>query len=257
MGKTESKRDPSLHKGHRERMKARFLKSDLYDFEEHEILEMLLFYAIPRGDTNELAHRILNECGGSIGAVFNSSFTKLTSIKGVSDHTATLLKLIPKLSSYYASSNLIGKNGIPIRNTEKICDYFETLLFNSTKEEVYFAGVTDELVMESARLVYKGAISSALLNTGDFLSFISDFGYSRLIMAHNHPHGMCLPSTKDLKVTKYIVDSLRRMGLSVEDHIIVGRNGSMSMRSSRLELKIWDHDDTIDESGDNEPEIWQ
>ena len=252
----KDKRDPDLHKGHRERMKKRMLNSDLYDFQEHEILEMLLFYAIPRGDTNELAHRLINECGGSIYNVFNSSFSSLTSVKGVSAHTASFLKMIPRISAYYACSGVRGSKGFSINDTEKLSRYFEALFSSSIKEEVYFAGVTDELIMERPKLIYRGTLSSALLNTGSFLNFVSDYGYSRLIMAHNHPHGTCIPSKKDIKLTKYMVESLARMGISLEDHIIVGTNGSMSMRSSRLVNQIWQERSSDADFGDDEFDIW-
>ena len=90
----------NLHRHHRLRLKNRFLRSGLDDFEPHNVLELLLFFAVPQGDTNELAHVLLNKFG-SISDVFAAPYSELIKIKGVGDHTATMLKLMPELFKVY------------------------------------------------------------------------------------------------------------------------------------------------------------
>lgn len=95
-----AEREPALHSGHRERMRKRFLATGFDSFADHEILEVLLYYSIPRIDTNELAHRILDHFG-SLSAVFDAEPEEIVKIKGVSDNTAVLIKMIPSLMRVY------------------------------------------------------------------------------------------------------------------------------------------------------------
>ena len=112
----------SVHSGHRERLKRRFIATGLNGFEQHNILELLLFYAIPRGDTNPVAHELISKFG-SLAGVFNATESELTEIKGIGKSSARLLKLIPSVSEEYAIDSMT--NSVILNSSEEICRYAE------------------------------------------------------------------------------------------------------------------------------------
>ena len=130
-----------IHDGHRQRLKDRFLSQGLSGFEPHNILELLLFYSIPRSDTNEIAHRLLNEFK-TVSGVFEASVEDLCRIKGVSMHTATLIKLIPEISYVY---NIDKTKDIEIvTDTARAGRYFVPRFSGKTYEEVHVMLLDDK-----------------------------------------------------------------------------------------------------------------
>ena len=124
-----------MHEHHRKRMKERFLREGIENFEPHNVLELLLFYSIPQKDTNEIAHRLINRFG-SLSAVFEASFSELIEIDGIKEHSATLIKLIPALAQRYVSeANSFSGSFIP--TIEEAGKYFKAKYIGATKEIVY------------------------------------------------------------------------------------------------------------------------
>ncbi|MCR4780284.1 MAG: hypothetical protein K5876_04215 [Ruminiclostridium sp.] len=232
-------RDPELHKGHRERMKRRFIRGGLSQFDEHQMLELLLFYTRQRGDTNELAHTIIKECGGRLCNVFDAPYHKLLSIKGVGEHTAVFLKLLPEAAAYYVSSKH-RSDGVHIKNTDDICRYFEGVFMNVRGEEIHIAAADADLGISNEKKIADGDFGKADISPRKLMEFALDCGCDRIMIAHNHPGGTWNASKEDVYATQHLVVLLREFGVELTDHIIVGKNGSKSLRSSYYAEEIWE-----------------
>jgi hypothetical protein len=130
-----SKKEVLMHEHHRKRMKERFLREGIAYFEPHNVLELLLFYAIPQKDTNEIAHRLI-ERFGSLSAVFEAPFSELIQVEGIKEHSATLIKLIPELAGRYVSESY-GTKGVLLPTLDDAAEYLKSKYIGVTKEIVY------------------------------------------------------------------------------------------------------------------------
>ena len=238
-------RNPGLHKGHRERMKKQFRENGLTSFNDHQILELLLFYAVPQKDTNELAHTILNAFGGKLSDVLDAPYSELVKIKGLGEHAATFLKLLPQAASYYMSTKQLRNDQCFAEGIDDICRYFEGIFMKTDNEEVRAAAVTSELRLIREKKIADGTICSVGFSIRALMNFAVECGCDRLIIAHNHPRGVFTASKNDMIATRDIVRHFRAFDIEIIDHIIVGQNGSQSMRSSYYAGSIWDEDFSI------------
>lgn len=235
-------RDASLHRGHRKRMKAQFLENGFLQFNDHQKLELLLFYAVPRGDTNELAHAILKECGGKFHNVFDMPYHKLLSIKGVSEHTATFIKLFPEASSYLFSSKHLIVGESFAEEIKDVCHYFEGVFANIENEEIHAMAVSHDLRVIREKKIADGTIGEVSFAPKVLMRFVNECGCDRVIIAHNHPHCAAVASKEDVLATQYLINLFRQFDVEITDHIIVGANGSQSMRSSVVAGAVWRDD---------------
>lgn len=240
-------RDPKLHKGHRERMKEQFRENGLRSFNDHQKLELLLFYAVPQRDTNELAHTILERFGGKLSDVFDAPYSELVKIKGLGEHAATLLKLLPQTASYFLSSKRLGKDRRFMEGIENICGYFSEVFLNTDKEEVHAAAVTADLQLIREKKIADGTIRSVGFSMRALMNFAFECSCDRLIIAHNHPRGSSIASKNDVKATREIVRHFKAFDIEIVDHIIIGRDGTQSLRSSYYAGSAWSDEDIIDE----------
>ena len=230
------KKDPDgLHKGHRERLKKRFLEANSFDgFEEHQILELLLFYSIPRIDTNEIAHVLLKEFG-SIAGVFDADYNDLIKIKNISQNSATLLKMIPRLMSVYYSS----KNKDTVYSDSKLIkELFRSRLSGLDHEEFWVACFNGKLELISCELVSSGVVNGATIHMRKIMEIVIKTNAVSIAVAHNHPKGDAKPSNEDIAITREIKSNMESIGVSLLDHIIIGENNIEALRFSPYML--WD-----------------
>lgn len=213
------------HSGHRERVKKRFISSGLDGFELHEALELLLFYAIPRRDTNLTAHKLINDIG-SFSAVFDAPIDVLTNA-GVSENTAILLKLLPEMIRLYIQDKH--------DNNDKIVDFS-----NIGKHIVYkFFGRKDEccvllLTDAKGKEIFNGVISKGSINATDIsirkiVDLAVRYNARNAVIAHNHPSGVAVPSIEDIQTTKSLANVLRAVGVNLVDHLIVADNDYVAL----------------------------
>lgn len=223
--------DKNVNKGHRERLKKRFLATGFDGFQPHEILELLLFYSIPLKDTNEIAHNIINEMG-SIYNVFNASYEELIKLNGIKEHSAILIKMIPQLSYYY--SNNMDKP-LVLDNTNSIKEYFKSLYVSEKEEKIRIAVVNDCLELVSCKVIANGTINTVPINVRKIAECAIYNQCSMVIMSHNHPDCQPTPSTSDISCTRQISHTLSEIGIKLIDHVIVGRNNTaISMRDNGM-----------------------
>lgn len=237
-----------LHRGHRKRMKAQFIENGFGQFNDHQKLELLLFYTNPRSDTNVLAHTLLNECGGKFHNVFDSSYRRLLSIKGVNEHTAVFLKLIPEAASYYLRSKRITVGESVAKELDDIRKYFEGVFMNVRNEEIHAMAVGHDLRILSEKKICEGTVGYAGLPPRKLMDFVTENNCDRVIIAHNHPRGAGIASREDIFETRRLVRLFKEFDVEIVDHIVVGPRGSQSMRWFCKAGDIW-------ETEEEKPEI--
>lgn len=232
-------KEKNLHESHRKRLKSRFLKEGLSSFEEHQILEMSLFYALPRKDTNPLAH-ILLERFGSIAGVFNAPLAELLKVKGIGESAAVFLKMQHGLLLRYQSSYEEEKINL---SSHKLCiEFIERKMKYLNHEEFHIVCLDASLSLLKYLPMYKGTINAASINLRELTSSILQLDASAVVIAHNHPSGVAYPSQEDIDITEVLLTAFKYQDIELLDHVIVTCRSHYSMLSdnkiSELKNKI-------------------
>lgn len=221
----------NLHEGHREKLKQRFIEEGLESFEDHQILELLLFYSIPRRDTNEIAHRLLKKFG-TLEAIFDSPPEQLMTLGKVTRNTAVLLSMIPELSRKYM---LLKQGKKPVLDSSlKAGQYVTKLFIGKNYEAFYICCLNSQNQLNYAALVHEGTINEAPVYPRIIVETALRYQANSVILAHNHPGGSLKPSSADIEVTRRITEALRAISIKVVDHIIVSGNDYYSFVENGL-----------------------
>ena len=218
----------NIHKGHRTRLKNRYIKEGLEHFEEHNCLELLLFYAVPRKDTNPIAHELIKKFG-SINEVFNASIDELCKIEGITENSAILLTMIPKIVGYAGCTKITKQS---LDTAEKLCDYCYSLFRGETKEKVRIICFDSKLQVVSAEEVESGTSNHVNINARTVIEIAIKNKSDLVVIAHNHPDGDEMPSGKDVVTTRILKETLENVNINLLDHIIVGQKHALSMKNS-------------------------
>lgn len=222
---------PEDHKQHRQRLKNRFLREGLDHFERHNILELLLFYAIPQGDTNPLAHRLIDHFG-SISAVFDASYEELLKVKGVGEHTAILLKLCLGITKAYLDDG--NSPGVTLDSPNELCKYIVPKFAGETNEILYIICLDSRKRVLYCGKIQEGTINQVSLSGRKVAEKALSVNARFVVLAHNHPGSYAVPSSEDVRATEKMLLILRGIGIELMDHIIVAENDAVSMRESGL-----------------------
>ncbi|MBE6886979.1 MAG: DNA repair protein RadC [Ruminococcaceae bacterium] len=221
----------NLHEGHRQRLKDRFLKSGLADFEDHNVLELLLFFSVPRSDTNEIGHRLLKKFG-SLSNVFEAPIDELCKVEGIGIHSATLIKLIPELCNIY---HVDKTENITVVNSTNIAGrYFVPRFMGKTVEEVHIMLLDDKKKVIKCEMISKGTVNASAVSVRKIAAEALNNNATGVVLAHNHPGGIALPSGNDIIVTKRIYKALKLMDIQLCDHIVVADGDFVSMLDSGM-----------------------
>ena len=187
-----SEKTKNPHDGHRQRMREQFLKANGLDsFPDHNVLEMLLFYSISRADTNELAHRLIDTFG-SLNGVFDAPYSALKDVKGVGEQTAVLIKLIPSLVKKYLEGSVSDKNHI--QTTEDAVEYLRPKFATLKNEELIMVCMNNAGKILNSTVISKGGSDFAEVDTRKIVQEVISSNATQVIIAHNHPGGICAPS---------------------------------------------------------------
>ncbi len=223
-------RNADLHRDHRQRLRDRFDREGIGSFEDHNVLELLLFYSIRRRDTNEIAHLLLEEFG-SITGVFNASYEQLVSVPGVGGETATFLKLVPAVCARYLSDMN--------REIETLQSYSQI----EKKLQPYFLGTENErfvcMLMNAGsqilriRVIDEGSTNSVTANIETIVREAIGGRAKHVIVAHSHPSGFAAPSDADLAMTVELSKRLGAVGIRLCDHVIFARGESCFLSKHR------------------------
>lgn len=218
-----------IHDKHRERMRQRFLRSGLDGFADHEALELLLYYAIPRRDTNPIAHALI-ERFGSLAGVFAAPIEMLKQVEGVGESTALLLRLAPLAAQ---KARLAEAERELILNTrESIGAYLLELFSQERNEAAYEICLDAKGKLLACRRLGEGGVSAVRLDIRKVVENALLYSASSVILAHNHPSGIALPSYDDQTATNQAKIALEAIGVRLEDHIIVADHDFVSFSQS-------------------------
>ena len=224
----------SIHKGHRERLKQRFLEVGLDNFTDVQVLELLLFYAIPQKDTNPLAHALL-ERFGSLSQVLEADISQLKKVPGISDHSATLLALVTQLCRYYQVDS--AQRVEILRSLDDCGKYLVPRFFGRTRETVFLLCLDAKCKVICCKEIGEGSVNAASISTRKVVETALSCNASSVILAHNHPSGVALPSDDDIVTTRRIYAALEAVEVTLADHIIVAEGDYVSMAQSKC--KFW------------------
>lgn len=207
-----------MHKDHRSRVKNRFLAEGLDHFEPHNILELLLFYAIPQKDTNELAHTLINRFG-SLEKVFDASFQDLLTVPGIKEHSATLIKMIPALARIYSMEK--NKVSQSFADIEAWGNYFVSRYIGIKVETVFLLLLDNKFNIIDCVKIHEGSVNSANISMRKMVEIVCSRNASMVVLAHNHPSGLAIPSPEDLSTTYEIQKFFHMLEIPLLAHILV------------------------------------
>lgn len=218
-----------MHEGHRERVREKYRLNGLDGFSDHEVLELLLFYANKRGDTNATAHRLLNAFG-SLSAVFEAPYDELVKIKDVGDVAATLITSVPHIFRRYMQDKA-GKIK-EITCSAQAVDHLAPRFFGLRNECVAVVSLDVLNRINNTSFVAEGTVDMAHLDVRKVVEIALRDNAHSIILAHNHPNGVAAPSKKDAETTQAVINAFTPLGITVSDHIIISDSDSFSMSGS-------------------------
>ena len=220
-----------VHDGHRKRLKTQFLIHG-EDFHDHQLLELLLCYAIPQGDVNGLAHALLDQFG-SLAGVFDALPPSLTRVDGVGEHTAVLLKLVPKLAGRY--STIRSSPGDILASSRAARDYLLPYFQTGPRNEmVYLVCMDAKYKVLGCHKLGEGTVNAADITPRRVVELALAHNASAVLLAHNHVSGLALPSNADLLTTETLARVLREVGVELADHLIFTEDDMVSLKDSGL-----------------------
>lgn len=226
-----NKRNGELHKGHRQRLKDRADIFGLGSLSDHEKVELLLTYTIPRKDLNEISHVLLNTFG-SFYNLLNSDKLDIMKVKGIGKESALFLKLIPQYFDFYKQSKLQGK--IKLETSISCVEYFRTIYDVEDSEEAYLAMLNEKSELIKIIPVTKESKQNEVeLNDLLISREIEARKPKYVILFHTHPFGV-MPSAEDLSSTVKIITSCNKLNTTVVDHIILNKDKYLSFKDSRI-----------------------
>ena len=218
-----------VHDGHRKRLKAQFLTHG-DDFHDHQLLELLLCYAIPQGDVNGLAHALL-ERFGSLAGVLDAHPQTLMQTPGVGEHSAVLLKLIPKLSGRYTTVR--GRLGDILDSTAAACAYLRPYFQQGARNEmIYILCMDAKCKVLGVHKLGEGSVNAADIAPRKVVELALAHNATSVIVAHNHVSGIALPSNADIATTHKLDQVLRDLGVTLADHLIFADDDMVSIKDS-------------------------
>ncbi len=221
--------ETSIHKGHRERLKKRFQESGLDSFTDIQVLELLLFYAIPRRDTNPIAHRLL-ERFGSLSQVLEASVEDLKRVEGVGHEAAVFLHLIPASGRYYMVDKTMHSK--VLTTIEQCGQYMLPFFFGRGVETIFLLCLDAKCKVLCCKEIGEGSVNSAGISVRKIVETALAANATSVVLAHNHPSGIALPSPEDLHTTKRVAMALKAVDIQLVDHIIVADDDYISLAAS-------------------------
>ncbi len=207
-----------IHAGHRQRMKERFLANGLEGFSPHEAIELMLYYAIPRRDVNELSHRLI-ERFGSYKGVFDADYEDLLSVEGVGENAAILFKLMAAGWRRYA----LYDERMPFLydKLEKIGNYAVKLFIGTSVEKLYVMLFDNKMMLLDTVKLAEGAVNYVSVPPRIIVEKAFKKNAASVVLIHNHPSGLPNPSEEDIGYSRYLKGLLTGVNINLIDHIIV------------------------------------
>ena len=220
-----------IHDEHRKRLRERFLKEGLDNFNEINALEILLFYSIPRKDTNTLAHALL-DMFGSFAKVLEAPPEALMRVKGISTETATYLNLVGQTCRFYYVNQV--KAGDVFDTIDSCIDYLQPRVLSRTKEIVQMMSLESRCKFLKHVVLGEGTSTSTNISTRKIAEIALNAEATSIVLAHNHPNGFAIPSKEDIDTTLQLKGTLERIGVKLVDHLVMAGTDCVSMLQSGI-----------------------
>ncbi len=226
----DNKQNKNIHADHRKKVRQRFYTSGLEGMASHNILELLLFFGIPFKDTNPMAHE-LEERFGSLSAVFEAKREDLLQVKGMTENAACLISMILPLCKKYMED--VSSRRTLHLDDEELIDYIRALFVdNNTTERLYLLCFNGNKVLRSCRMVSEGDIISSSVDFRKITRFALEADTPYVVLAHNHPHGVKLPSPSDVEATTIAYNLLNTLKVKLAEHFIITDDDCFAMSKS-------------------------
>jgi len=219
----------SIHDGHRQRLKQLFRDEGLDNFYDYQALELLLYYCIPRKDTNPIAHALIDHFG-SLAQVLEAPVEELLLVKGVGEHAATFLRLVTEISRYYLVNRAEQVKVLP--TIEDCAKYLVPRFFGRRNETVFLLCLDAKCKMLCCREIGEGSVNSAGISIRKIVETALTVNATSVVLAHNHPSGIAIPSGDDIQTTRRIAAALSAVDVHLADHIVVADDDYVSMAQS-------------------------
>jgi DNA repair protein RadC len=221
---------PHYH-GHRERLRGRFREAGPSALSDYELMELVLFRVIPRRDVKELAKAIVARFGSFAEAV-NAPSERLAEVKGVGEAIITELKLIAASASRVAKGEV--KQRAVLSSWQAVIDYCRTAMAFADKEQfrVLFLDKRNQLLADEVQQT--GTVDHTPVYPREVVKRALELSATAVVLVHNHPSGDPAPSQADIQMTRQIADIAAPLGITLHDHIVVGKNGHASLRGMKL-----------------------
>ena len=221
----------NIHAGHRERLRKIYMENGIEALSEYEVLELLLFYSIPRKDTNDIAHALLDEYSNLEG-VFQADPQRLTLIKDVGLNTAVLIKLIQDLNLRMNTDKV--KRGVVFSDPYTAGDYIKSFFLGKQHEMLYAFFLNKGNRLLGWEKIVDGAVDSISVDSSRIIRAALKYKTRYVMLAHNHPGGTPTPSEDDKITTRIVSGALALVGLTLKDHFIVTSDAVFSFSDANL-----------------------
>jgi DNA repair protein RadC len=228
MGERE---EPDHASGHRQRLRERFLKGGTNAVADYEILELLLFAALPRRDVKALAKTLLATFG-SLPEVFAAEPARLREVSGVGDTVIAILKVVEAASHRALQQQVLDRP--VISSWQALLDYCKVAMQHNKTEQFRILFLDRKNVMIADELQQQGTVDHTPVYPREVVRRALDLGASAIVMVHNHPSGDPTPSPQDIATTNQVVEAAKALGISIHDHIIIGRKAHASFKALGL-----------------------
>ena len=198
---------------------------------DYELLELLLTMALPRRDVKPLAKRLIDVFGG-FGAVIGADKQRLRDVEGLGDAGIAAIKVSQVAALRTLRQDILGKN--VIGSCDKLLDYCKVAMAHETVEQLRLLFLDRKNILIADELQQRGTIDHAPLYTREVVKRALELGASAIILVHNHPSGDPTPSKGDIEITREVKDAAERLGISLHDHVVIGRDGVASFKNLGL-----------------------
>lgn len=219
----------SVHDGHRDRLRQRFLEDGLDSFTDVQVLELLLYYCIPRRDTNLIAHELIGHFG-SLSQVLEAPVGELCKVDGIGERAAIFLRVITQAGRRYMMDRASKVTILP--TLESCGRYLQSFFFGRSVETVYLLCLDGKCKVLCCKKIAEGDVNSTSLSVRKIVETALNSNATSVVLAHNHPGGLAIPSGADVQVTKRIAAALQAVDVYFLDHVLVADDDYVSLAQS-------------------------
>lgn len=227
----EDKKEPPHYTGHRDRLRDRFIKGGPDALQDYELLELILFLAIPRRDVKPLAKHLITRFG-SLAAVFHAPIEQLAAIQGLTETAAAAIKTVSAAATHLLRADVMNR---PVLTSwQRVMDYCYAAMAHATREELrlLFLNKKNELIADEVQQT--GTVDHTPAYPREIMKRALELGATALILVHNHPSGDPKPSKDDIELTHQVINAARPFNITIHDHLVVARKSIFSFRNEGL-----------------------